>query len=59
MNKYLVLDPKPSDLTMIRVIKARAENSCNTGEIIISQGTFLCHGDIFMSWELFRSCVRV
>ena len=47
MNKYLVLDPKPSDLTMIRVIKARAENSCNTGEIIISQGTF------FMSWGHF------
>jgi hypothetical protein len=23
MNKYLKLDPKPSDLTMIRVIKAR------------------------------------
>ena len=23
MRKYLILDPKPSDLTMIRVIKAR------------------------------------
>lgn len=23
MKKYLILDPKPSDLTMVRVIKAR------------------------------------
>jgi hypothetical protein len=28
MNKYLGLDPKASDLTMIRVIKARTGYRC-------------------------------
>jgi len=28
MIKYLMLDPKPSDLTMIRVIKARTGYRC-------------------------------
>lgn len=28
-DKYLVLDPKPSDLTMIREIKARTGYRCN------------------------------
>ena len=27
-NKYLILDPKPSDLTIIRVIKARTIYRC-------------------------------
>lgn len=28
MKKYLKLDPKPSDLTMVRVIKARTGYRC-------------------------------
>ena len=28
MNEYLKLDPKPSDLTMVRVIKARTVYRC-------------------------------
>ena len=28
MNKYLKLDPKPSDFTIIRVIKARTFYRC-------------------------------
>lgn len=28
MNKYLELDPKASDLTMVRVIKARTGYRC-------------------------------
>ncbi len=28
MNKYLKLDPKPSDLTTVRVIKARTGYRC-------------------------------
>ena len=38
MNKYLVLDPKPSDLTMIRVIKARTGYRCkDIRGIVVSQ----------------------
>jgi len=28
MSEYLILDPKPSDLTMVRVIKARTGYRC-------------------------------
>ena len=28
MRKYLILDPKPSDLTMVRIIKVRTGYRC-------------------------------
>jgi len=35
MNEYLILDPKPSDLTMIRVIKARMAYRCKDIQRIV------------------------